>query len=83
MIDDFDVISAKRNFKGYSEEHRMIKLDEYISLSERKTVSGRFSIDWTKTLEGIKIQHRKQNCLDCGNGKICSDCVKKNKNELF
>ena len=27
VIDDFGVISAKRTFKGHSEEHRMIKLD--------------------------------------------------------
>ena len=40
VIDDFCVISAKRIFKGYSEGHRMIKLDELISLSEGKTVSG-------------------------------------------
>ena len=32
VIDDFGIISAKRTFKGYSEEDRMIKLDEYISL---------------------------------------------------
>ena len=32
VVDDFDVILAKRTFKGFSEEHRMIKLDEYISL---------------------------------------------------
>ena len=49
--DDFGVISAKRNFKGYSEEHRMIKLNEYIPFSEGKTVSGRISIDWTKTFK--------------------------------
>ena len=46
--DHFGVISGKRTFKGYSEEHKMIKLDEYISLSERKIVSGGFLIDWTK-----------------------------------
>ena len=40
VIDDFGVISAKKTFKGYSEEHRMIKLKEYISLSEGKSVSG-------------------------------------------
>ena len=28
VIDDFAGISAKRTFKGYSEKHRMIKLDE-------------------------------------------------------
>ena len=50
VIDDFGVISAKRTFKGYSEEHRMIKVDESISLSEGKTVSGVFSIDWTKNI---------------------------------
>ena len=30
VIDDNGIISAKRTFKGYSEEHRLIKLDEYI-----------------------------------------------------
>ena len=64
VIDDFGVTSAKRTFKGYSEEHGMIKLEENISLTEGKTVSGRFSIDWTKTFEGIKIPHRKQDCSD-------------------
>ena len=83
VIDDFGIISAKRTFKGYSEEHRMIKLDEYISLSEGKTVSGRFSIDWTKTLEGIKIPHRKQDCSDCDNTKFCNDCVIKPKMNCF
>ena len=83
VIDDFGSISAKRTFKGYSEEHRMIKLNEYISLSEGKTVSGRFSIDWTKTFEGIKIPHRKQDCSECDNRKICSDCVIKPKMNCF
>ena len=57
----------------------MIKLDEFISLSERNTVSGRFSIDWSKTFEGIKIPHRKQGCLDCNIVKSCSDSVIKPK----
>ena len=83
LIDEFGVISAKRAFKGYNEEHRMIKLDEYLSLSEGKTVSCRFWIDWTKTFEGIKIPHRKQDCLDCDNGKVCSDCVIKPKVNCF
>ena len=83
LIDDFGVISAKRTFKAYSEEHRMIKLDEYISLSERKTVSGRFLIGWTKTFEGIKLPHRKQNCSDCDNGKFCSDCISNTKMNCF
>ena len=61
----------------------MIKLDEYISLSEGKTVSGRFSIDWIKTFEGIKIPHRKQDCSDCDNGKICSGCSIKPKMNCF
>ena len=72
VIDDFGVISAERTFKGYSEEHRTIKLYEYISLSERKTVLCRFSIHWTKLFEGIKIPQRKQDCLDCDNAKFCS-----------
>ena len=77
VVDDYCVISAKRTFKGYSEEHRVIKLDENKSLSERKTVLGRFSIHWTKIFEGIKLPQIKQNCLDCDNGKVCSDCVTK------
>ena len=83
VIDDFGIISAKRTFKGYSEEHRMIKLNEYRSLSEGKTVSGRFSIDRPKTFEGIKIPHRKQDCSECDNRKICSDCVIKPKMNCF
>ena len=83
VIDDFGIISAKRTFKGYSEEHRMLKLDEYISLSEAKTVSGRFSIDWTKTFEGIKIPYRKQDCSECDNTKIGSDCTIKTKMNCF
>ena len=54
VIDDFVVISARRTFKSYGEGHRMMKLKEFISLSEGKTVSVRFSIDWTKTFEGIE-----------------------------
>ena len=82
VIDDFGVVSAKRTFKGYSEERRMEKLNEYISLSEGKTVSGRFSIDWTKTFEGINIPHRKH-CSDCDNGLFCSDCAIKRKKNCF
>ena len=73
IIDDFSIILGKRPFKGYSEEHRMIKKEKFISLSEGKTVSGRFSIGWITTFEGIKIPHRKQDCLDCDNRKNCSD----------
>ena len=61
----------------------MIKLDEYISLSEGKTVSRRFSIDWTKTFEGIKIPHRTQDCSDCDNTKSCDDCFIKPKMNCF
>ena len=83
VIDDFGNISAKRTFKGYSDEHRMIKLNENISLSEGKTVSGIFSIDWTKTFEGIKIPHRKQDCSDCNNQKLCNECIIKPKMNCF
>ena len=52
-----------------------------LSVSEGKTVSGRFSIDWTETFEGIKIPHRKQTCSDCDFGKFSSDCaIKRNMN---
>ena len=61
----------------------MITLDEYITLSEGKTVSGRFSIDWTKTFEGIKIPYRKQDCSDCDNKKLCSKSVLKSKMNCF
>ena len=53
VIDDFGFMSPDRTFKGYSEEDRMIKLNEFISLLERKTVSGRFPINWTTTSEGL------------------------------
>ena len=59
VIDDFGVILGEGTVKGYSEEHRMIELEEYISLSEEKIVSGRFSFDWTETFEEIKIPHKK------------------------
>ena len=78
MIDNFRVVSAKRAFRGYSEEDRMIKLHE----TEGKTVSVRFSIDRTKTFEG-KIPNRKQDCWDCKYGKTCSDCVIKPKKNCF
>ena len=61
----------------------MMKLDEYISLSEGKTRSGRFSIDWTKTFEGIKIPRRKHDCSHCDNGKFCRDCAIKRKLNCF
>ena len=32
----------------------MMKLNELISLSEEKTFSGRFSIAWTNSIEGVK-----------------------------
>ena len=57
----------------------MIKLKECISLSERKTVSGRFSVGRTKTFERKKTPYRKPDCLDCDNGKLCSDYVVKPK----
>ena len=75
VINDYGVILSKRSFKGYSEEHRMINFEDFISLSEAKTLSGRFSIDWTKTFEGNKIPHRRQNCLGCANEKNCSKYV--------
>ena len=79
MIDVFSVISPKRTFNGYCDEHRMINLNEFISLSEGKTVSGRFLIDWTKTFEGIITPHKKHEFLDTDNGKTCSNCVVKLK----
>ena len=74
---------AEKTFKGYSKERRMTKLNEYKTLSEGKTISGRFSIDWTKTVERIRIPHKKRDCLDCDKGKICGVCVKKPKMNCF
>ena len=37
VINDNRLNSAKRSFEGYSNEHRMMKLNNFISLSERKT----------------------------------------------
>ena len=51
VIDAFGIISAKRTFKGYSEEHRMIKLDEYISLSEGKLYQVDFQLIGLKHLK--------------------------------
>ena len=61
----------------------MIKLNEFISLSEGKTISRRFSIDWTKTFERTKIPHMKPVCLDCVNGKNCGYCVKEPQMDCF
>ena len=84
VIDDFGVISATKTLRGYSEEQKMKKLNEYILLSEGKTLSSRFLFDSTKIFDGIKIPHRIQNCLNCHNGKNGSDCViKPNMNCLL
>ena len=64
LVDDYCVLSAKRTFEGYSEEQRIRKLNDYISLSKRKTNFGRFSIDWTKTIDWNKLneyKYRKRN----------------------
>ena len=77
------MISAKLNFKGYSEEHRVIKLDVFISLPGGKTISRRFSIGWTKTFEGNKIPQKKQGCLVCDNKPSFSNCVTEPKMNCF
>ena len=78
-------LSAERNIKGHSEEHRKIKPNEYISLSEaeRKTIFGWLSIDWTKSFEWNKIPHWKQDCLRCKNEFLCGECVVKRKMNCF
>ena len=79
MIHDVGVISTKRTFKGYGEEHKMIKLVEYISLSEGKTISSSSSVDWTKSFDRNNIPHRKQGYLESKNELFCSSCVEKRK----
>ena len=83
VFNDYGLISAKRNFKNYSGEHRVIKLNDSISLSEGKTVCPRFSIDWTKTFEGVRIPYRKQDRLDCDNEKVCREYIMKPKMNCF
>ena len=39
---NFGVVSAKKTFKVYNQEHRIMKLNEYNSLQEGKSGSGRF-----------------------------------------
>ena len=61
----------------------MMKLKKLRSLSEEKTISGRFSIGWTKSFEGIKKQHRKHDCLDCKIELMCDEYVVEQKMNLF
>ena len=67
------LLGLEKTFKGFSEEHRMMKLNELISLSEGRTNSAMFSIDWTKSFEGVKSPHRKQDFVDSKNefSKCC------------
>ena len=83
MIDNFGVISTKCAFKGYSEEHRMTKLVEYISLLEERTISRKFSIAPTKAFDDIEKPHRKHGCLGCNAEKYCSACFIKPKMNFF
>ena len=75
--------SAETTFEGYSEEQRMIKLNEFTPLSERKTISGRFSIDCTKSFERIRILHRKRHCWECKGELLCINCVETRKMDCF
>ena len=61
----------------------MKKLNEFISPSEEMTISAIFSIDWTKSFEGIKLPHRKQDCSDFKNGLICGEFVVNGKMNCF
>ena len=83
VTDDHGFPPAKRTFKGFIEEHRVIKLNDFIMLSRGETVSGRGLIGWAKKFEGIKIPHRTQGCLECKIEKNCSDCVEKRKMNCF
>ena len=77
MTDDFVVISLKRTFKGFSEEYRKTKLNEFLSSLEEKSSCTGFSNDWRKSFEGIEKPHQKQDCLDCNNELMCGECVLK------
>ena len=77
------VLLRLRNFNGYSEERRVIRFNEFLSLSEGKTVPGRFSIDSTKSFEGIELPHQKLGCLDCKNEVLFGDCDVKRKTSCF
>ena len=51
MVDDFGVISAEKRFKSYSEEHNVMKVNEFISLSEGKTILLDFQLIGLKHLK--------------------------------
>ena len=63
VINHFGVISARRGFTRYSGERKTIRFDDFISLLEGKSVTGRFSIDWTQTFESNKIHTTKETHL--------------------
>ena len=50
---------------------------------EGKTLNGRFSIDRTMSIKGIKKPHHKQGDLECKNELICGNCVEKRKIAYF
>ena len=77
------LLRPKKTFKGHSREHRMIKLNETLSLSEVKTYFGRFSVAWTKSFEGNKIPQRKQDCVDCKKELMCCECDVKRRMNCF
>ena len=61
----------------------MIKLNQFLSLSEAETNFGKFSINWTKSFETPKLPLRKQGCLDCDNEKTCSNFAIKPQMNCF
>ena len=54
MTHDFGIISAKRTFKGYSEEGRKRKLSEKMSLSQGKMYQVFFQFIRQSHLEELK-----------------------------
>ena len=62
VIDDFGVILAKGSFERYSEEHRRIKLKEYISLSEGNIFFGDFRLIGQNRLMKSKYHTEKIEC---------------------
>ena len=63
LIDGFAVVSANRTFKGYSEEHRIIEPNEFISLSDFQLI-GEICLKESKYHnEILDVWNVKNNCF--------------------
>ena len=78
-MDENGIFSQKTIFKGYDQKMVRLNFKNFIDLEEAATFSGKTKLNWEKDVYGARIPHRKQNCLDCDNYRICEDCEIKPK----